>query len=167
MRRFRAKTGEVTGTLSVVLSIEKQCFEEVWGHSGFCHSLAVKGVQGWVAEINLDPKPGSIAVEPVGYGIFNATTGEIFVIAVEPKYHRMGVGTVIICQMLTEKAQNATLWCDVNDANYPAHQFLKANKFLAISCGQKRHGESHIDTIRFRHTPRRRGQLPKDRIGML
>ena len=115
--------------LPAVLRIEESCFDfHAWKEEDFIKSLRQRNCIGMTAEIGEDI---------VGYMIYELHKNRLHILnfAVDPAFHRQGVGTAMIEKLkgkLSSDRRNRLL-LDVRETNLDAQLFFKAQGFKAIN----------------------------------
>ncbi len=119
--------------LTAVIGIDAAQFADPLSEQDFIDLLRVSSNIGMVIEYGGDV---------VGYVLYelHATRLNILRLAICPLFMRMSMGTLVIERLkakLTNSHRRKWLECLVPDDNLPAHLFLRANGFVAVSTVRK------------------------------
>jgi ribosomal-protein-alanine N-acetyltransferase len=150
-----ATAREIVGTLDVhvvpmrrrhlrsVGRIEAQVYPRPWSHSLFVSELALRSSRAYfVARVGRDV---------VGYAglMMSLTDGHVTTIAVDPAWHRHGIGTRLLLALTREAiARDATaLTLEVRLSNRGAQELYKRFGFTAVGVRKGYYGDTGEDAL--------------------
>jgi ribosomal-protein-alanine N-acetyltransferase len=129
--------------LKAVLKIEEQVYPRPWSHSLFLSELAMRGTRAYfVARVGRDL---------VGYAglLLTGEDGHVTTIAVDPEWHRHGIGTRLMLALtkeaLARDARNLTL--EVRMSNKGAQHMYRRFGFAPVGVRKNYYQETGEDAM--------------------
>lgn len=133
-----------------VMRIENECFQFAWTEQDFIDCLRQRCCIGMVVEVNQ---------KVVGYMIYelSAKYYTLFNLAVDPEWHRNGIGTAMIAKMFSKLTtyRRDMVETEVRETNLKAQLFFQAMGFRAVSIVKGRYDDTAEDAYVMRY------QLPR------
>ena len=129
--------------LRSVLRIEAQVYPRPWSHSLFVSELALRSTRAYLVA-----KAGR---DVVGYAgvMMSMTDGHVTTIAVDPAFHRLGIGTRLLLGIAREAvARDATaLTLEVRLSNKAAQAMYKRFGFMAVGVRKGYYADTGEDAL--------------------
>ncbi|MET1000706.1 MAG: ribosomal protein S18-alanine N-acetyltransferase [Acidimicrobiia bacterium] len=129
--------------LRAVLRIEKQVYPRPWSQSLFVSELALRTSRVYVV--------ARVGREVVGYAglMMSLTDGHITTIAVDPAWHRHGIGTRLLLALSREAlAREATaLTLEVRLSNKPAQEMYRRFNFVPVGVRKGYYADTGEDAL--------------------
>lgn len=129
--------------LRAVLRIEQQVYPRPWSQSLFTSELALRATRAYLV--------AKVGREVVGYAglMMSLTDGHVTTIAVDPRWHRHGIGSRLLLGIAYEaRASEATaLTLEVRLSNRPAQELYKRFGFAAAGVRVGYYGDTGEDAL--------------------
>ncbi len=129
--------------LRSVVRIESQVYPRPWSHSLFVSELALRGSRSYVV--------AKVGREVVGYAglMMSLTDGHVTTIAVDPTWHRHGIGTRLLLTLVYEAIdRHATaMTLEVRLSNRAAQEMYKRFGFTAVGVRKGYYGDTGEDAL--------------------
>jgi [ribosomal protein S18]-alanine N-acetyltransferase len=126
-----------------VVRIESQVYPRPWSHSLFVSELALRSSRAYVV--------AKVGRDVVGYAglMMSVTDGHVTTIAVDPAWHRRGIGTRLLLTLVHEAiargAQALTL--EVRLSNRGAQELYKRFGFTAVGVRKGYYADTGEDAL--------------------
>jgi len=129
--------------LRSVVRIESQVYSRPWSHSLFVSELALRSSRSYVV--------AKIGREVVGYAglMMSLTDGHVTTIAVDPAWHRRGVGTRLMLALAREAIDRGALalTLEVRLSNRGAQEMYKRFGFTAVGVRKGYYADTGEDAL--------------------
>ena len=129
--------------LRAVLRIEKQVYPRPWSQSLFVSELALRSTRVYIV--------ARVGREIVGYAglMMSLTDGHVTTIAVDPAWHRHGIGTRLLLALAREAvARDATaLTLEVRLSNKPAQEMYRRFSFVPVGVRKGYYADTGEDAL--------------------
>ena len=129
--------------LRSVLRIEAQVYPRPWSHSLFVSELALRSTRAYVV--------AKVGRDVVGYAglMMSLTDGHVTTIAVDPRWHRHGIGTRLLLALAREAiARGATaLTLEVRLSNKPAQEMYRRFGFVPVGVRKGYYADTGEDAL--------------------
>jgi ribosomal-protein-alanine N-acetyltransferase len=129
--------------LRSVLRIEEQVYPRPWSHSLFVSELALRATRAYVV--------ARVGREIVGYAgvMMSLTDGHVTTIAVDPRWHRYGIGSRLLLALAREAvARDATaLTLEVRLSNKGAQELYRRFGFTAVGVRKGYYADTGEDAL--------------------
>jgi [ribosomal protein S18]-alanine N-acetyltransferase len=126
-----------------VVRIEAQVYPRPWSHSLFVSELALRSSRSYVV--------AKVGREVVGYAglMMSLTDGHITTIAVDPAWHRRGVGTRLLLTLAYEAVERGALalTLEVRLSNKGAQEMYKRFGFTAVGVRKGYYADTGEDAL--------------------
>lgn len=126
-----------------VVRIESEVYPRPWSHSLFVSELALRSSRSYVV--------ARVGREVVGYAglMMSLTDGHVTTIAVDPAWHRHGIGTRLLLTLAHEAIDRGTLTMtlEVRLSNKPAQEMYKRFGFTAVGVRKGYYGDTGEDAL--------------------
>ena len=126
-----------------VVRIEDQVYPRPWSHSLFVSELALRGSRSYVV--------ARVGRDVVGYAglMMSLTDGHVTTIAVDPAWHRRGIGTRLLLTLAYEAIdRDATaMTLEVRLSNRAAQEMYKRFGFTAVGVRKGYYGDTGEDAL--------------------
>jgi ribosomal-protein-alanine N-acetyltransferase len=126
-----------------VVRIESQVYPRPWSHSLFVSELALRGSRSYVV--------AKVGREVVGYAglMMSLGDGHVTTIAVDPAWHRHGIGTRLLLTLAYEAiAREATaMTLEVRLSNKGAQEMYKRFGFTAVGVRKGYYADTGEDAL--------------------
>lgn len=129
--------------LRAVVKIEAKVYPRPWSHSLFVSELALRSTRAYfVAKVGRDI---------VGYAglMMSMTDGHVTTIAVDPAWHRHGIGTRLLLALAREgiEREATALTLEVRLSNKGAQDMYKRFGFTAVGVRKGYYGDTGEDAL--------------------
>ena len=130
--------------MDAVLAIEKACFEFAWTEEDFLCCLRQRNCIGMVAE------RGGLVVGFMLYEL-HRTMLRIMNFAVEPHFHREGIGSAMVARLIDKLSQQRrrTIEAMTRETNLPAQLFFRSQGFRAVEVVRGYYDDTDEDAYQF------------------
>ena len=129
--------------LRTVVRIEAQVYPRPWTHSLFVSELALRSSRAYFV--------AKVGREVVGYAglMMSLTDGHVTTIAVDPAWHRRGIGTRLLLALAREAiARGATaMTLEVRLSNRGAQELYKRFGFVPVGVRKGYYGDTGEDAL--------------------
>ncbi len=126
-----------------VVKIEAQVYPRPWSQSLFVSELALRGSRSYVV--------AKVGREVVGYAglMMSLTDGHVTTIAVDPAWHRYGIGTRLLLTLAYEAIERdaLALTLEVRLSNRGAQEMYKRFGFTAVGVRKGYYGDTGEDAL--------------------
>jgi len=126
-----------------VVRIEAQVYPRPWSHSLFVSELALRSARSYVV--------AKVGREVVGYAglMMSLTDGHVTTIAVDPAWHRRGIGTRLLLVLAREAVDRDALamTLEVRLSNRGAQEMYKRFGFTAVGVRKGYYGDTGEDAL--------------------
>lgn len=126
-----------------VVRIEAQVYPRPWSQSLFVSELALRGSRSYVV--------AKVGREVVGYAglMMSLTDGHVTTIAVDPAWHRHGIGTRLLLTLAYEAIEREALalTLEVRLSNRGAQEMYKRFGFTAVGVRKGYYGDTGEDAL--------------------
>ncbi len=126
-----------------VVRIEAQVYPRPWSHSLFVSELALRSSRAYVV--------ARVGREVVGYAglMMSMTDGHVTTIAVDPAWHRQGIGTRLLLALAHEAIDRNALamTLEVRLSNRAAQEMYKRFGFNAVGVRKGYYGDTGEDAL--------------------
>jgi [ribosomal protein S18]-alanine N-acetyltransferase len=126
-----------------VVRIEAQVYPRPWSHSLFVSELALRSSRSYVV--------AKVGREVVGYAglMMSLTDGHITTIAVDPAWHRHGIGTRLLLTLAYEAIERGALalTLEVRLSNRAAQEMYKRFGFTAVGVRKGYYADTGEDAL--------------------
>ena len=129
--------------LRSVLRIEAQVYPRPWTHSLFVSELALRSSRAYYVA-----KVGRFVVGYAGL-MMSLTDGHVTTIAVDPEWHRRGIGTRLLLALAREAIERdaTALTLEVRLSNHGAQDLYKRFGFTAVGVRKGYYGDTGEDAL--------------------
>jgi ribosomal-protein-alanine N-acetyltransferase len=129
--------------LRSVLRIEQQVYPRPWSHSLFVSELALRSTRAYLV--------AKVGREVVGYAglMMSLTDGHITTIAVDPRWHRQGVGTRLLLALAREGVARgaSALTLEARLSNKPAQEMYRRFGFVPVGIRKGYYADTGEDAL--------------------
>jgi ribosomal-protein-alanine N-acetyltransferase len=129
--------------LRSVVRIESQVYPRPWSHSLFVSELALRSSRAYVV--------AKVGRDVVGYAglMMSLTDGHVTTIAVEPAWHRNGIGTRLLLALAREAIDRGAiaLTLEVRLSNRGAQEMYKRFGFTAVGVRKGYYADTGEDAL--------------------
>jgi [ribosomal protein S18]-alanine N-acetyltransferase len=129
--------------LRAVLRIEQQVYPRPWSHSLFVSELALRSTRAYIV--------AKVGRDVVGYAglMMSLTDGHVTTIAVDPTWHRRGVGTRLLLALAREAIARAAtaLTLEVRLSNKPAQEMYRRFGFVPVGVRKGYYADTGEDAL--------------------
>ena len=129
--------------LRSVVRIESQVYPRPWSHSLFVSELALRSSRAYVV--------AKVGREVVGYAglMMSLTDGHVTTIAVDPAWHRHGIGTRLLLALAHEAVDRGALalTLEVRLSNRGAQELYKRFGFSAVGVRKGYYADTGEDAL--------------------
>ena len=129
--------------LRSVVRIEAQVYPRPWSHSLFVSELALRSSRSYVV--------AKVGREVVGYAglMMSLTDGHVTTIAVDPAWHRRGIGIRLLLALAREAIERGALamTLEVRLSNRGAQEMYKRFGFTAVGVRKGYYGDTGEDAL--------------------
>src|SRR6476660_8741496 len=126
-----------------VVRIEAQVYPRPWSHSLFVSELALRSSRAYVV--------AKVGREVVGYAglMLSLTDGHVTTIAVDPAWHRHGIGTRLLLTLAHEAIERGALamTLEVRLSNRGAQELYKRFGFTAVGVRKGYYADTGEDAL--------------------
>lgn len=126
-----------------VVRIESQVYPRPWSQSLFVSEIALRGSRAYVV--------AKVGREVVGYAglMMSLTDGHVTTIAVDPAWHRRGIGTRLLLTLAYEAIERDALamTLEVRLSNRGAQEMYKRFGFTAVGVRKGYYGDTGEDAL--------------------
>jgi [ribosomal protein S18]-alanine N-acetyltransferase len=126
-----------------VVRIEAQVYPRPWSHSLFVSELALRSSRSYVV--------AKVGREVVGYAglMMSLTDGHVTTIAVDPAWHRRGIGTRLLLALAYEAIERGALalTLEVRLSNRAAQEMYKRFGFTAVGVRKGYYADTGEDAL--------------------
>ncbi|HEV7523355.1 MAG TPA: ribosomal protein S18-alanine N-acetyltransferase [Acidimicrobiia bacterium] len=126
-----------------VVKIEAQVYPRPWSHSLFVSELALRSSRSYVV--------AKVGREVVGYAglMMSLTDGHVTTIAVDPAWHRNGIGTRLLLALAHEAIERGALamTLEVRLSNHAAQDMYKRFGFTAVGVRKGYYADTGEDAL--------------------
>ena len=129
--------------LRSVVRIEAQVYPRPWSHSLFVSELALRSSRAYVV--------AKVGREVAGYAglMMSLTDGHVTTIAVDPAWHRRGIGTRLLLSLAREAIERGALamTLEVRLSNRGAQEMYKRFGFTAVGVRKGYYADTGEDAL--------------------
>ena len=129
--------------LRSVVRVEAQVYPRPWSHSLFVSELALRSSRAYVV--------AKVGREVVGYAgvMMSLTYGHVTTIAVDPAWHRHGIGTRLLLTLAREAIERdaVALTLEVRLSNKAAQEMYKRFGFTAVGVRKGYYADTGEDAL--------------------
>jgi len=129
--------------LRSILRIEAQVYPRPWSHSLFLSELAFRSTRAYFV--------AKVGRELAAYGgvMMSLTDGHITTIAVDPKWHRRGIGTRVLLALAREAIDRGAtaLTLEVRLSNKPAQEMYRRFAFVSVGVRKGYYADTGEDAL--------------------
>jgi ribosomal-protein-alanine N-acetyltransferase len=126
-----------------VVRIEGEVYPRPWSHSLFVSELALRSSRAYVV--------AKVGREVVGYAgvMMSLTDGHVTTIAVDPAWHRHGIGTRLLLTLAHEAIERGALalTLEVRLSNHGAQELYKRFGFTAVGVRKGYYADTGEDAL--------------------
>jgi len=126
-----------------VVRIESQVYPRPWSHSLFVSEIALRSSRSYVV--------AKVGREVVGYAglMMSLTDGHVTTIAVDPAWHRHGIGTRLLLTLAYEAIDRGALamTLEVRLSNRGAQEMYKRFGFVAVGVRKAYYADTGEDAL--------------------
>jgi ribosomal-protein-alanine N-acetyltransferase len=126
-----------------VVRIESQVYPRPWSHSLFVSEIALRGSRSYIV--------ARVGREVVGYAglMMSVGDGHVTTIAVDPAWHRHGIGTRLLLTLAYEAIERdaTAMTLEVRLSNRGAQEMYKRFGFTAVGVRKGYYGDTGEDAL--------------------